>query len=198
MDGRTIRTVSIAAALLAAVLLLWACSPERHYQTLSFFFDGVPRPGEAKPVQKVSSQYMRDTQPGAISKVKGFFHKPYLENRCTSCHTKDQSQFLAEQVQKTLCSSCHEHDAFQARVAAMKFQHGPVASRSCLACHDPHESLQAHLLVEPMPKLCFTCHEQDQVREDPAHRDIGDRACLDCHDPHGGAARYFLKGDGKG
>lgn len=184
-------------ALLLAMAFgsLAGCAPERSYKVLSFFFDGVPEPGaERKPKRKVSSQYFTDTGELHVTKLDSYFHKPFIENKCNSCHPKEQSQYMAEETFKKLCgSTCHEHEPFNRRLAGHKFLHGPVAVKDCLACHDAHESIQPHLILEAVPKLCYLCHDRDSVASDPAHRELKDDKCLGCHDPHGGGDRYFLK-----
>lgn len=121
-------------------------------------------------------------------------HKPYQEGRCTNCHPKERSFSLGEDFDlRGRCFTCHEHVAFQARLEAYPFVHGPVALRNCLVCHDPHESIYPSLLQLPDPKLCYSCHERAAVLSSPAHQDLSEEKCLPCHDPHGGAGPYFLK-----
>ena len=40
--------VVLAAILCIALGSFWGCSPQKRYQVLSFFFDGVPAPGGAR------------------------------------------------------------------------------------------------------------------------------------------------------
>jgi predicted CXXCH cytochrome family protein len=182
--------------LAGAFFLAAGCSVERHYEVLSFFFDGVPKPGEEKKSGPVSSQYFRDDGPLRVTKMDLFFHPPYQQNRCTSCHPREQSLALQRTSEQGLCtSSCHE--GTWKEIGEQPFVHGPAGARSCTACHDPHESLHRGLLVEAVPKLCYSCHDRAEVLVDAVHMKAGDEKCLRCHAPHGGSNRYFLRDEAK-
>lgn len=197
MARRRLTAWSRAAVLFALVLGVAACTPETRYNTLSFFFDGVPPPGgSVEEKQRVSSQYLRDT-PGSPVRLKPDMrqHAPYKAGACTQCHPKDLSFALDEGFDKRgRCFGCHEHEAFKEKLGKLAFVHGPVAVGNCLVCHDAHESIHPALTIEREPKLCYACHEKTLLARAPAHQGSDASRCGACHDPHGGADRFFLRG----
>ncbi|MBI4602052.1 MAG: hypothetical protein HY721_08830 [Planctomycetes bacterium] len=192
----TSRTGPRALALL--LLLAAGCSRERRHAVLTFFFDGVPpldAVGAAAP--EVSSQFIREGTL-QVTRLDMVRHKPFERNECTGCHPKERSFWLEQDFDRIgLCFKCHEHEPFRDRLEKLSFVHGPVAVKSCLLCHDPHESIHRGLLVLPEPRLCYECHDRGLMLEDPQHLGEGPETCLRCHDPHGGAAPFFLKGPSK-
>lgn len=161
-------------------MALWAgCSIEKNYQTLSFFFDGVPNP-EAKA--RAAAALTEDMRKSATYSI----HKPFAEEQCAECHS---GRIKITDRDSAICMKCHDKIPEQ-----FPRMHGPVAARACLWCHSPHESAEAHLLRKPSREVCTQCH-------DPALLDGGKVAahadksvsCLDCHSGHGGNARMFLK-----
>ena len=93
-----------------------------------------------------------------------------------------------------LCAMCHEAKDTK------KFIHGPVAAGACTACHDPHESDNAKLLVSSsINELCTSCHQaKDEFlhKTTNIHPPVKDM-CTNCHDPHTEDHLYQLKADGK-
>lgn len=174
--------------LALAALALWSCStPEASYEVLSFFFDGVPLPPSMR-----TTAVDEEGHPVALSVM---VHDPYAAGRCVDCHG-EVGQFTMSLsgysgVTSQVCLKCHEDVAHEYPV-----MHGPVASADCLACHEPHESLNAHLLIEPTPKLCLQCHAADDLRAagTPQHEDLS-KDCLACHHGHGGLDRNLLRID---
>lgn len=178
------------------VLLLAACSAERHYTTLSFFLDGVPRPGEELEQEMSLSPQYRRPEGREPSKFNMLRHAPYQKNECDRCHPRQEAFWIGENFDKRgQCFSCHEHEEFAKRLEDSPFVHGPVAVRECLVCHNAHQSIHPGLLELPAPKLCYLCHERDAMVSSPAHRDWSEEeeACLSCHDPHAGSDPYFLR-----
>ncbi|MCA8960626.1 MAG: hypothetical protein KDC38_08945 [Planctomycetes bacterium] len=185
--GRLLKVLAVTL-----VVLTIACNTERHYRILSFFFDGVPRPGETPVQQKpvISPQFIRDEFSGA-SVVNWPIHKPYLEKQCRKCHAQEQS-FLITGPAGPLCEQCH--DEFYAKLDSSERQHGPAAAGQCLLCHDPHESQIDHLLVRDEPELCAFCHTDQTLWFRDDHPEVKDGACLPCHDPHAGD-RFLVRPD---
>ena len=104
---------------------------------------------------------------------------------CGDCHEaaltphpqKGKRTFKLAQQGAELCRMCHTAGP------AKKHIHNPVKSGECTACHDPHESNEEKLLVQPKDKLCSTCHEEQTKRKNmhgPAA--VGD--CTACHVAH--------------
>ncbi len=187
-------------AILCGCLLCLVCSCDRvtRHEVLSTIFDGVPNP---PPPEEMCKEYAaqqvatlrgektaKDKEMAAKSSPsRHSIHPPYKEKRCNDCHDKTtQSGFVTPL--KDLCLHCHV-DFIQG-----KYEHGPVAVRACLACHDPHSSNNPYLLKKEKSQLCKTCHRERRLAAG-MHDKVMSRnmECTDCHNPHFGNARYFLK-----
>ena len=174
----------------AALLVLFSCAawigctPQKRYQTLSFFFDGVPNPDAAGANKNASSAGASLLHAGRAALP--FQHKPFAEGNCASCHPSGD-KIDAVHV-KQGCMSCHKNVENQYAV-----MHEPVATGECLWCHLPHESVEPHLLAAASQKLCRQCHNLNMLSANPpAHLDE-QRSCLDCHLGHGGSTPALLK-----
>ena len=176
-----VRPALLLLVLVGAGAVYWiGCSVQEHYETLSFFFDGVPDPNA--PVVGSGSAAAR------IAGVTYFAHQPYVENACHECH-EDPSNIFGGRSDSTICLKCHAQVVDQ-----YPMMHGPVAAVACLYCHKPHESTLPNLLRYEVPRLCRQCHVPGLLGapQRPDHVQIED-ACLDCHTGHGGRQRYFLE-----
>jgi len=101
-------------------------------------------------------------------------------------------------------------------------RHGPVREGKCTACHDPHVSEHAHLLVREYAAgfyarfspqqyaLCFGCHGADRVLNESGtavtgfrdgdrnlhrlhvNREKG-RTCLVCHEVHASSRPFHMR-----
>jgi predicted CXXCH cytochrome family protein len=175
--------------VLISVLMafVWGCSPK----TLSVFFDGVPDPADTVPVF-ASDQSQKpgvSNSSGLAARepaVKYYFHSPYQQKECASCHDPAVMGKLLDAI-PGLCYSCH--DDF---VANYKVLHAPVEGGECLICHKPHMSDTRHLLQKPGQQLCFDCHDNESIIQAEYHADIGKDDCTDCHNPHGGNEKFML------
>lgn len=160
------------------------CSIEKHYELLSFFFDGVPNPNALSVTGSAGGfESLRDSPTYSA-------HRPFLDEQCSECHT---SQFSTSGVSADVCMNCHDDVP-----TSLERMHGPVAAGACLWCHVPHESAFASLLKEKPRAVCGQCHEQGLLNTSkvPAHADET-RQCLECHYGHGGTSSYFLRPDAK-
>ncbi len=174
----------VASSVALATALLWSgCNVEDNYETLSFFFDGVPSPSAMR------AESDQEAGPGR----EGSWHTAYIDRRCSECHGKTARFSFAvsgfTELDATVCLKCHEQVPTEYPLV-----HGPVAVGECLVCHQPHQSPYPKLLIQPSPELCLYCHSEDMVGEPviPEHRDVS-RDCLECHHGHGGADPYFLR-----
>ena len=70
-----------------------------------------------------------------------FFHPPFIEKQCDSCHESKFSQKLVSPV-KELCFTCHDDFTKDKKVV-----HYPISEGTCLDCHDPHQSRQVPSLM---------------------------------------------------
>lgn len=171
-------------ALLVLLLLLAACSPNKRFRVLSFFFDGVPaledtvknNPGDSL----LLAQYDHDSLKNELTLAPSmYYHKPYQEKKCMECHDENAVGELKNE-EPQLCYSCHEN--FNNKYEKL---HGPVDFGFCIVCHEPHMSENKKLQRVSGNALCFPCHVSYEVEQPDTHVEIGDDLCSKCHNPHG-------------
>jgi len=139
---------------------------------------------------------------------KKYVHTPVGMYSCVQCHSlQSKTKYSLLKRDAALCFECHKDK--QKEFKEYKFLHGPVAGDMCEICHDPHASDNPEQLLQPVNKLCLSCHEQVvrgihvlalsdgsshpvADKSDPSERGRGrDLSCISCHNPHGGKARYY-------
>jgi len=115
-------------------------------------------------------------------------HRPFAEGSCAACHRQPFGDRLRLRSRgDKLCTACHgdvaENVASGGTVHAAMRDHGGRAG--CLACHDPHMSDNATLLIVAGPDLCRACHSEvvEAARAETGHAAAADD-CLTCHRPH--------------
>ncbi|MCC7292163.1 MAG: cytochrome c3 family protein [Phycisphaerales bacterium] len=164
-----------------------------------------------------------------------FVHAPTGRGEgCTACHdvSRDVSPRPAADEERALCLSCHDtlitlgEGRSVANMASLlttnSVQHEPVKSGRCSACHDPHASDHARLLVgEYAPgfyaafdvsqyELCLRCHDANKLlRKSDAtvtgfrngdlnlhwlhvNRSKG-RTCRACHETHASSQPFRMR-----
>lgn len=96
--------------------------------------------------------------------VKADFSKPFHHRvneglvKCTDCHNQ-HGGFLTKQMRSTaaqdaVCFKCHAEKA-----GPFVFEHAPVKTEGCVACHTPHGSSNPRLLKRSQVNLlCLECH----------------------------------------
>jgi predicted CXXCH cytochrome family protein len=168
--------------MMSIVALVPGCSPETRYQTLNFFFDGVPAPGmkKAEPGRRT-----KETNHTASDAPQVRNHGPYAAKLCEACHRQGGGDLILPVEE--LCLNCHTLDLRKRKV------HGPAATGGCRICHHPHGSGKAFLLVSEPAEFCFYCHDKAEVSSRETHKAAGDLSCTDCHDPHSSENDYMLK-----
>ncbi len=180
-----------------ACLIQFGCGgPEARYRTLSFFFDGVPRPGEAEAIAAAAAEARQNAVAGGAGTgaqksdvgTPVYYHAAYLQRLCTGCHDP-QTGYDTTQVTARTCRKCHEG---YGEPVPGDWVHGPVVQDRCDMCHEPHKSEFAGLLKQAQPTLCFDCHDSEFVRTDPYHAKLEAPRCSDCHDPHAAGNRLLL------
>ncbi|MBI1941936.1 MAG: cytochrome C, partial [Acidobacteria bacterium] len=78
--------------------------------------------------------------------------------KCTDCHNQ-HGGFLTKQLRSTaaqdaVCFKCHVDKA-----GPFVFEHAPVKTEGCIACHTPHGSSNPRLLKRSQVNLlCLECH----------------------------------------
>ncbi|MCP4251150.1 MAG: hypothetical protein GY778_29280 [bacterium] len=170
----------------------WGCSTDARHRVLSFFFDGVPKPGDPVPPgsdrSAVPGADATATDPAARAPRRPIIaHPPYRENKCGSCHNAQTGQLFRSPADG-LCRTCHSDVP-----GSVRYVHGPVAVSDCLFCHHYHGSPHPALLLEEPTSLCTQCHDRDRLAEGSYHATIESESCSDCHYGHGGDDPFFLK-----
>ncbi len=169
-----------------------ACSTQKHYKTLAFFFDGVPNPDEIEKqgfaTDSIQQSSMDSTAILAeVKKPTLTFHQPFRNKECAACHNQGQMGSLKE-PQPNLCYQCHTNFS-----TLYSFEHGPAAGGFCTECHQPHKAKDKNLLRETGQELCLRCHRPDEVYKSDFH-DRSDKAdCTTCHNPHGSKNHSLLQ-----
>lgn len=59
--------------------------------------------------------------------------------------------------------------------------HPPYLGKECASCHDQK---QMGKLSQPMPGLCYTCHEDYNNQYKVLHGPVDAGFCTECHNPH--------------
>ncbi len=171
--------------------ILFSCSAQKNYKTLSLFFDGVPNPEEkASTINYNAPGISTDTLGEAIDSTriisKIIYHSPYQSKGCDFCHDRSSvgTMILDE---PDLCYQCHENFS-----DVYPITHGPVDGGFCTECHNPHSGKEDGLLRDKVNNLCFYCHNVEELSEFDMHREGDDFLCTDCHSPHGGESSLMF------
>ena len=183
-----LKILLIAVISTVMAITFSACSPGKRHDFLTFFFDGVPETNASSNQKTQTALSEGDMVVNHIlSKPEFFTHKPYEEEKCSSCHESEFSNRLIKPMPE-LCYSCHAD--FKNEFTVL---HGPVSSGNCLECHNQHMAKYEKLLERTGQAICLKCHNQEQVLKSNKHSNIGDRNCTECHSPHGGDNSGMLK-----
>lgn len=149
-------------------------------------------------------------QPGLCyschTETKQDFSKPFRHRvdqglvQCTDCHNQ-HGGFLTKQLRSTaaqdqVCFKCHADKA-----GPFSFEHEPVKTEGCAACHSPHGSTNPRLLKRAQVNLlCLECHTLTQDSGTPAIPSFHNQsqkysACTLCHTTIHGSNfdRFFMK-----
>ena len=186
-----------------------ACSIEDDYETLSFWFDGVPTREELRAEQERAANPDAQDDPNApvvepgrrrrdrpSSFPPGFSrHQPYAEKDCEACHessARSATGFVQgiptlSMPMGELCVSCHEAEVDT-------YVHGPSASGACSICHVAHQSAYPSLLrYKNQDALCLDCHTSEYFATRDQHQAYAEQECVACHDPHAAAHPSLLR-----
>jgi predicted CXXCH cytochrome family protein len=200
------RLALVCGFLVGCLIAGCATSPQRRYEILSFFFDGVPTP-EERAAAKAAAEAAQAEKEGRTVAGRGSRHQPVVQRRCGVCHglserdaeLRSYSGIDWSNIERAwrVCRSCHADDRAVGRDALIfrkdVWLHGPVGLGLCRSCHTGHRSeFPALLRHETQEETCRGCHEALGER-------TGSMAALDCvacHDPHSAAkaSDLFLRG----
>lgn len=110
--------------------------------------------------------------------------------KCTDCHRPHEQSTrtrLGGFKQET-CFNCHTD-----KQGPFIYEHGAVRVEGCTACHDPHGSVNRHMLKhQSTADLCFSCHA---LAPSWHIRFTTESVCTNCHSAiHGSQlSPYFIK-----
>jgi len=182
----------LSSVTIILIINLFGCSAVPRHKTLSFFFDGVPVPGEKNTgiapdtINRSKLLALKSTPVKAEMPLINY-HKPFQEKRCGTCHDQNtMGKFLKQQP--ALCYQCHPDFSKKYKVV-----HGPVEGGYCSTCHESHKGDNKKLLKRVSQQVCLYCHNSALVLKNKAHKDIANDNCTSCHSPHGGENRMILK-----
>ncbi len=123
-----------------------------------------------------------------------FLHAPTdRETNCQDCHKLDSTpaDYRQMNIMEATCQTegCHED------IGKEKYVHGPAAGGTCIACHNPHGSVNEYAVSRPALPLCLICHEEkeDELKQQYVHNVITTSGCIDCHDSHESPIKFQLK-----
>jgi predicted CXXCH cytochrome family protein len=173
----------ISALILVGML---GCEPKTRYRALCFLFDGVPTPPGMVPCDnaRVGAIPVAKSS-GNVEQVELAYkeHGPYAAKLCEGCHQRQTNKLLM--AKEDLCFNCHDLQIKK------RIIHGPVASGSCMVCHDPHGSGNQYLLVAKSQDFCQHCHENRDILRTAAHQNM-DNGCTSCHNAHASDNDFLL------
>ena len=127
--------------------------------------------------------------------VKENLHKPFAQNKCSTCHNGlGSGDPLGLKIKgASVCLGCHpavaeEFNKINSHVGGGVF---------CVNCHNAHASDQEHFKKGKESKMCLTCHEDTKAylgdkEHEHQHPLTKEGKCTSCHRPHGSNFRYFF------
>jgi DmsE family decaheme c-type cytochrome len=116
------------------------------------------------------------------------FHHKVNEGlvKCTDCHnphgTFVPAQMRTAPQQEAVCFKCHTD-----KKGPFVFEHEPIKTEGCTACHSPMGSPNSHLLrYANVNQLCLQCHTISNVSLAPGtpnfhNQRVQWQACVQCH-----------------
>ena len=122
-----------------------------------------------------------------------FLHVPVdQETSCQDCHKLDSTpvDYRRMNVMESNCQTEECHGG----MGDDKYVHGPVGSGTCIACHNPHGSLEEYEVSRSGLPLCLICHEdkEEELKQEHVHGIITSSGCIDCHDSHESPSKFQL------
>jgi len=213
MRDKRVHMIASAVAAAAALAFLSGCSGPTKEKMLRIFFDEPPAAKKATPAERSRQARLDSLLAHRKFDVKKYvLHPPYAEKDCGVCHALGASKSFTAPVggadedagekhekrlimsTDELCFECHDDKKEEELAKQAELVHGPTAAGECVECHDPHKSRFKFLLrkADPISRLCFTCHDREDVLSADAHTDLEGEECTECHNPHAGG-EYLLR-----
>jgi predicted CXXCH cytochrome family protein len=210
--------ISTQLLTLLIFVMLSGCS----HQVLTFFFTGVPEPGQERTSEPQMTAAQRKAIHRASSDETGqantlkeqlrmFYHGPFGTGQCDACHVisggnlvqaaDDSSTGSKNQVTRQLayqgedlCQGCHSDKSTAGARERSLWQHGPVANNMCTICHNPHASPRRYMLTKKTDsQLCGQCHNAGELHKSSKQMINRNSECSDCHNPHAGRDPMLLR-----
>jgi len=163
-------------------------------------------PHHAKEAQYLLVEKQPQLCYGCHTETKQEFQRPFRHRvdqgliQCSDCHNL-HGGYLTKQLRSTaaqdqVCFKCHADKA-----GPFAFEHEPVKTEGCVACHSPHGATNPRLLNRPQVNmLCLECHTVTQNTGAPAMPSFHNQsqkysACTLCHPTiHGSNTdAFFMK-----
>jgi len=138
---------------------------------------------------KESQFLLKEKQPSLCyschAEQKADFMKPFRHRvneglvACSDCHNVHggtvTNQLRVQADQSQVCFKCHMD-----KKGPWIFEHEPVKSEGCTACHQPHGSMNPRLLTRArVNSLCLECHSN--IPAGPHPQNTKSQACIMCH-----------------
>lgn len=149
-------------------------------------------PHHAKQERALLKQPQPQLCYGCHLNIRADFNRPFRHRvnegliQCTDCHNQ-HGGFLSTQLRSTVtqdqvCFKCHTEKA-----GPFTYEHPPLKSEGCVACHTPHGSSNPRLLTRSSVNvLCLECHTLTVDAPAPAAPSFHNQAqkyqaCTLCH-----------------
>lgn len=138
--------------------------------------------------------------PAQIAKGEAV-HGAVKRGQCLGCHDPHQSDNPKQLVRtgNALCLECHDaKGAGKPGTSDLKVDlgkkdvHPALDGGECTDCHAPHASPWAKQLKQPLPALCYGCHDRKDA-DRHVHGAIVLGRCDVCHDPHSSATAKLVR-----
>jgi DmsE family decaheme c-type cytochrome len=108
--------------------------------------------------------------------------------KCVDCHKNHEPSTRSRLggFNQETCYRCHTD-----KQGPFVYEHGAVRVEGCVACHDPHGSVNRHMLShQNLAELCFSCHEDAPSFHT---RFTSATNCTNCHSSiHGSQLDHFF------
>jgi len=151
--------------------------------------------GREEAASKITLFLKTDQNAGELpGGFKEYFLHAHTDQKvtCQNCHKLDSApvDYRRMNVMESTCQT----DECHASMGNDKYVHGPVGAGTCIACHNPHGSLEKYSVSRSGLPLCLVCHEDKEyeLQQEHVHGIITESGCIDCHDSHESPNKFQL------